>query len=439
MMKGKGDEMKMKKRLIAMAMAAMMMFSLAGCAESGGENQSSAQSIAETETGSQTAASETEGGSAAGTEEVFTIGVCIPLSGANAAYGAEAMNALELGVEQINAEGGFNGVPVELLVYDSQNSAEEAVKATTKLIEVEQVDAYIGSVNSGEMLAVADYLNEHKIYSMGMGTSPSWMKPEHEYIFRAARNDDKTVPLTADIAEKLDFNRIGVFYGQDDASIVTAEAFMEECENRGIEICAEESYDMGDTDYSGQIANILAANPDCVYIAVTGEPGPLIVKQLRSYGYTGIILDRESFMAAQIDIAGEENSNYIAFAIPYVTYESVDQCDDPYMKEFLQAYLDKYGEMVKTDSAYRAYDTITVMWEAAKIAGKNDSDSLKDATNQISGLQGLGGTMDYTSGNREGYNTFGSFILIDRKNIPLDQWIEDGGYEAYKEATGNAK
>ena len=144
-------------------------------------------------------------------------------------------------------------------------------------------------------------------------------------------------------------------------------------------------------------------------------------------------------MAAQIDIAGEENSNYIAFAIPYVTYESVDQCDDPYMKEFLQAYLDKYGEMVKTDSAYRAYDTITVMWEAAKIAGKNDSDSLKDATNQISGLQGLGGTMDYTSGNREGYNTFGSFILIDRKNIPLDQWIEDGGYEAYKEATGNAK
>ena len=426
-----------KRRMIWMAMAAAMLISLGGCSRNN-EKETAAQTAAEQKAETEASEKNSADGSE-NAEDIFTIGVCIPLTGANAAYGMEAMNALQLGADQINAKGGFNGQQVELLVYDSQNSAEEAVKATTRLIEVDQVDAYIGSVNSGEILAVADYLNDHKIYSMGMGTSPSWMKPEHEYIFRAARNDDKTVPLTADIAEKLDFNRIGVFYGQDDASIVTAEAFIEECEERGIEICAEESYDMGDTDYSAQIASILATDPDTVYIAVTGEPGPLIVKQLRQYGYDGIILDRESFMAAQIDIAGEENSNYITFAIPYVTYESVDQCDDLYMKEFLQAYLDKYGEMVKTDSAYRAYDTITVMYEAAKLAGKNDSEALKDATNQISGLQGLGGTLDYTSGSREGYETFGSFILIDRKNIPLDQWIEDGGYEEYKAATGNEK
>ena len=80
-----------------------------------------------------------------------------------------------------------------------------------------------------------------------------------------------------------------------------------------------------------------------------------------------------------------------------------------------------------------------VMWEASKIAGKNDSDSLKDATNKISGLQGLGGILDYTKGNREGYNTFNSFILVDGKNILWKDWIANGGYDAYKEATGNAK
>lgn len=432
----------LKKGILSLALLGMLV-SCTGCAGGqakettpAGNTQTTTQGTQQTQGAQETQGTNTE---TAASGDVFTIGVCIPLSGANAAYGLEARKALEVGVEQINAEGGFNGVPVELLVYDDQNSAEEAVKVTTKLIEVDHVDAYIGSVNSGEVLAVADYLNDHKIYSMGMGTSPSWMKEEHQYIFRAARNDDKTVPLTADIADKLDYKKLAVFYGQDDASIASAEAFIKECEGRGIEICAQETYDMGDTDYSAQIANILASNPEAVYIAVTGEPGPLIVKQLRTYGYSGLILDRESFMAAQIDIAGEENSNYITFAIPYVTYTSIEECDDPYMKDFLQAYMDLHGELVKTDSAYRAYDTITVMREAARLAGSNDADALRDATNKIAGLQGLGGTLDYTSGNREGYNTFGSFILMNRKNIPLDQWIEDGGYEEYKRVTGNEK
>ena len=37
------------------------------------------------------------------------------------------------------------------------------------------------------------------------------------------------------------------------------------------------------------------------------------------------------------------------------------------------------------------------------------------------------------------YNTFNSFILVDGKNILWKDWIANGGYDAYKEATGNAK
>ncbi len=419
----------MKRRLLTLVMVGIMIW-CCGCSrneKNPGNTTVQQQSDAQTDR------------SQDGQKETFKIGVCIPLSGVDSAHGTEARKALELAEVQINEAGGFNGIPIELVIYDDQNSAEEAVKVTTRLIEVENVDAYIGSVNSSEVLAVADYLTEHKIYSFGMGTSATWMRPEYKYLFRAVRSETKTVPLTVDIAEKLGFKKIAVFHGQDDASIMSSEAFMEECKSREIEICAQETFDSNDTDFSAQVASMIASEPDTVYIATIASPAPVIVSQLRQYGYDGIILDRESFMTSQIDIAGEENSNYIAFAIPYVTYESIDDCEDPYMKSFLQEYMDMHGELVKCDSAYRAYDTIMAMWEASKIAGKNDAESLREATNQISGLQALGGTLDFTNGDREGYGTFGSYILIDRKNIPFDQWLEEGGYEAYKAATGNEK
>lgn len=129
-------------------------------------------------------------------------------------------------------------------------------------------------------------------------------------------------------------------------------------------------------------------------------------------------------MASQIEVAGAENSTEICFANPYVTYDSVDDCDIPNMKEYLQLYLDEYGTMVATDSAYRGWDATLVLEEAAKIAGANDSKSLIEATHKVV-TEGLGGTLDFTSGDGEGYGTFNCFVLHEGKNILFDTWLEE--------------
>ena len=81
-----------------------------------------------------------------------------------------------------------------------------------------------------------------------------------------------------------------------------------------------------------------------------------------------------------------------------------------------------------------------VIWEASKIAGSNDSTALRDATNTIADLEGLGGTLDFTAGNREGYfKGVNSFIMQDGKAMLWTDWMANGGYDAYLEATGRAK
>ena len=62
------------------------------------------------------------------------IGVAEALSGGAAQYGIPIRNAFQMAVEEINAAGGVNGRPLELVVEDEQGKKEEAINAFKKLI-----------------------------------------------------------------------------------------------------------------------------------------------------------------------------------------------------------------------------------------------------------------------------------------------------------------
>lgn len=419
----------MKKKIISMLVLLTMAVSLLACGSESSAETTTAQG------GDETAESKDENGGG----ETFKIGAFLPLSGASAAYGIEARNGIQLALDYVNENGGFNGADGELVVYDTQCSVEEAVKVVSKLLQEDKVDAMIGSILSSEIFATGNAINKAGVYMLGTGLSPSWMEEDWPYIFRAALNSADSVPANIEMMKELGYQTAAAFYGQDDASVATYEVFAEVCEEQGIEVVNSESYDQGDTDYAAQVTNIVNSGAECVFISVIGETAPVIVKQLRQYGFDGIIFDKESFMATQVEIAGVENSNYTAFTNPYVTYNSVEEIDIENVKEFAQKYEEVYGEINKTDSAYRGWDPVLVMWEASKIAGSNDSEALKDATNQIDSLEGLGGTLNFTAGDREGYKDLNKFILVDGKSVLWSEWIEDGGYDAFLEATGREK
>lgn len=370
-------------------------------------------------------------------EGKFIVGAYTQMSGDKATYGMEVKNNLEMAIEYINANGGFNGAEVELVMYDTQGSPEEAVKIAAKLVGSDHADAVIASVNSNEVFASGAFLNDAGVFTMGLGTSASWMAEDWPYVFRASVNNDRTVPGTVAMIAEVGIPTVGCFYGQDDAAVSTWKAFCTECEANGIEVVSSETYDPTDTDYSAQIANVLAKDPKSIYLSVSGDYGALFMKQLREQGFTGMIFAKECVMQSQIQVAGVQAANYVAFAYPYVTYSSIEECNIPIMREYLERYSEKYGELPQTDSAYRAWDTMMIMWEASKIAGANDSDSLKNAIETISDYEGLGGTFDFTKGDREGLSRINAFVLYEGASVPFEEWVAAEGYEAYKAATGN--
>src|SRR5450432_3926557 len=102
-------------------------------------------------------------------ETPLRIGMVDPLTGVYAAVAQNEVMGAKLAVEQINAQGGILGRPIELLVEDSANDVGTGVQKARKLIERDQVSFMIGDVNSGIAAAIAQVTAEKKILHIVSG------------------------------------------------------------------------------------------------------------------------------------------------------------------------------------------------------------------------------------------------------------------------------
>jgi branched-chain amino acid transport system substrate-binding protein len=72
------------------------------------------------------------------------VGFSMALTGAVAPNGKQNLLALETWRDDVNAEGGLLGRPVELVYYDDQSNPNNVPGIYTKLISVDKVDLLIG-------------------------------------------------------------------------------------------------------------------------------------------------------------------------------------------------------------------------------------------------------------------------------------------------------
>ena len=155
------------------------------------------------------------------------------------------------------------------------------------------MDAIVGSVNSAEILAAGQQINDAGVFMMGLGTANTWMAEDWPYVFRATVNNANLATNTVAMLEEAGYTTVAIVNGQDDASLSTADVFEELCGEAGIEVLTRESYQTTDTDFSAQVASIVAQDPQCVYMTCSGEHIGPFVKQLRQGGYKGVLFSKE--------------------------------------------------------------------------------------------------------------------------------------------------
>jgi len=199
----------------------------------------------------------------------FRIGSLCPITGAGSPYGSGMQKAIELAVAEVNAAGGGAGHKLELFTEDGQTKPDAAVLAAKKLIEVNKVQAILGTWSSGVTLAVMPLTDAAGIIEMNTSGAPAISTQDtKDLVWRFQATNDRFGAAFAVIAEKRGWKRPATMAFNNASGIGNAEGFKKAWEKKGGKVVASVVYEPNRPSYRTELQGILAAKPDVI---VTGS------------------------------------------------------------------------------------------------------------------------------------------------------------------------
>ena len=353
-----------KRRILSLVTAACLTLSLTACG--GNSDQSGAGTTSDsTETG----------------DRVITLGLIGPLTGSVAVYGTHNQRGVELAIEEINAAGGvtLSDGTYQLAVEtkDDQGDTTECVNAMNALIS-DGIQLVIGSATSGCTAAITSIANsEGVVLITPSGTADSLTK-SMGYVFRTCFRDSFQGELAAQYAADAGYTKVGIVYcSADTYSAGLRDAFTTACEDRGIDIVAEESVaTMTEVDYTNQFNQMVAAGAELVFTPFYYDVmGPYVVPQARAAGFDGVLLGADGVDNTETTIPdGADLSAYNN--VMFINHYSPDLATSDISINFVNSYEAKYGESPNNFDAL-AYDAVYVLKDAMEDCGSADAASVQ--------------------------------------------------------------
>ncbi len=119
------------------------------------------------------------------------VGVAGPITGSNAAFGAQLKNGAEQAAADINAKGGINGQKIEVFVGDDVGDPSQGVSVANKFVG-DGVKWVIGHFNSGVTMPSSEVYQENGILMITpASTNPKITERGMWNVFRTCGRDDQ--------------------------------------------------------------------------------------------------------------------------------------------------------------------------------------------------------------------------------------------------------
>lgn len=350
------------------------------------------------------------------------IGLNVELTGEMPAVGASSRNAAQLFADEVNAEGGLSlggsKMPIKLIVGDNGAKAEQAAAVANRLITQDNVVAMVGPNASACAIPASEIAESLKCPMISpWSTNPKTTvdtstNESKKYVFRACFIDTFQARVLAKFAlNKLNAKTAAVIYDvASEAPNGQANLFKEVFEQNGGTVVAFETYTTGDRDFSAQLTKVKAASPDIIFLPAYYNDVPLIAQQARRLGITVPFVGSDAWSSPEIIKLGGEDIEGAYFCNHYST-----QIATPAAKNFMAAYKAKYNQE-PDDVAALTYDTMGLLSEAIKAAGKLDREAVRNALANIKEYVGVTGTMRFEDGSGDPIK---SAVILQ---------IKDGGF-----------
>ena len=321
------------RKILAVALALVMVMSFAAC--SGGANYT---------------AENTE----------YIIGVSGPLTGAAAVYGVAVQNSAQMAVDEINANGGLNGVTFKFIATDDTHDATKVAANYASMYEG-GMQVSLGCVTTAPGLEYKQLSAEDNVFFLTPSASGDKI-PEFDNGYQMCFADGNQGKVAAEYVNTLGLTEIGVFYKSDDA--YSNGIFEQFKENLDASISVVETVFTGDaSDFSSQISTL----KDCsfIFMPIYYQPASIFMTQAK-----GIIADNAIYYGCDgfDGLAGQfEDFSVIPQEVSMLSHFD-SNATEGMAAEYVAKYTEKFGTDTLNQFGASAYDCVYAIYYAMEEA-----------------------------------------------------------------------
>ncbi|KAB0543822.1 ABC transporter substrate-binding protein [Kerstersia gyiorum] len=294
------------------------------------------------------------------------IGGLVPVTGAGAPYGGNMLKAMEIGVKEVNDAGGMAGRSLRLIAEDSQTQPQAAVLAAKKLIEINKVQAILGTWASGVTLAVLPLTDAANIIQMNVSGAPAISEiDKKDLVWRFQATNDRFGRAFAEIAAKNGYKKPATMAFNNASGRGNTDGFIKAWEAKGGKVLANVVYEPNRSSYRSELQKVLATDPDVI---VMGSYLPDTTIILREWFHSGAenawIIPGWAANTELVQALGQEVTDGI------ISVDTVSNSDADSYKDLNQRYRQATGADL-ADNVYAAmtYDMVISLALAAHKAG----------------------------------------------------------------------
>ena len=218
--------------------------------------------------------------------EPIKFGLAMPMTVSQALFGTDQVKAAQWAVADINAKGGVNGRPLEMILIDTQADPQLGINAAKRLTSVDKVPIFLTSW-SAVVKAVAPIANREKVLELSVGANSPEIATLGDYVYTTFPLADVDVSALANYTyASLGKKTAAVLYINNDSGVEGAGIYKSVFEKAGGKVVAYEAYDAKATEFTGAILKVKAANPDIIHIQGLITDLPQVIAQMRQLGIT---------------------------------------------------------------------------------------------------------------------------------------------------------
>jgi branched-chain amino acid transport system substrate-binding protein len=293
------------------------------------------------------------------------IGVAGPITGPNAAFGAQLKNGTEQAVEDINAAGGVLGQKLALSVGDDVSDPKQGVSVANKFA-AEGIKWVVGHFNSGVSIPSSEVYQEAGIIqTTPASTNPRLTERGQWNTFRTCGRDDQQGEVAGSyLAKSFKGKKVAVVHDKTPYGKGLADETQKAMNKQGLKEVMYEGINTGEKDYSALVSKLKQANVDVVYFGGLHTEAGLIIRQMRDQGLNAPMMSGDGIVS----------SEFVSIAGPGAEGTLMTFSPDPRKNPNAKAVVEKFRKKNFEPEAYTLYSyaAVEVYKQAAEAVKSTD-------------------------------------------------------------------